>query len=110
MAYHSLREFLTGLETAGELRRISTPVATELEITALADREMKRPDGGQALLIEKPTVAGQPSPFPLAINIMGSHRRMARSLGLDSVDQAAAELASLVNAKPPAGLRDLAKL
>ena len=110
MAFDSLRQFLETLDKVGELRRISTPVSTELEITELADREMKKTGGGQALLFEKPTLQGQVSPFPLAINLFGSQRRMARSLQLDSMDQAAAELGSLLNAKPPAGLRDLGKL
>ena len=70
MAFDSFREFLSRLESAGELRRIAQPVATELEITELADREMKKPGGGQALLVEKPTVNGQISPFPLAINTL----------------------------------------
>ena len=64
MAFDSFRDFLARLETAGELRRITQPVATELEITELADREMKKPGGGQALLVEKPTVNGQLSPLP----------------------------------------------
>jgi 4-hydroxy-3-polyprenylbenzoate decarboxylase len=110
MAFDSLRQFVESLDRAGELRRISVPVATELEITELADREMKKIGGGQALLVEKPTIHGEASPFPLAINLFGSHRRMARSLQLDSMDQAATELASLLNAKPPAGVRDLARL
>jgi 4-hydroxy-3-polyprenylbenzoate decarboxylase len=81
-----------------------------LELTELADREMKSPGGGKALLIEKPTVNGQVSPFPLAINTMGSHRRMAMSLGAPSMDHVAADLASLVNAKPPAGFSEALKL
>src|SRR5678810_969848 len=92
MAFNSFRDFLAPLEAAGELRRITEPLATELEITELADCEMKKPDGGKALLIEKPTVNGQVSPFPLAINTLGSHRRMAMSMGVNSVDEAAAEL------------------
>jgi len=110
MAFDSFRDFLTALEQSGELRRISSPVATELEITELADREMKKPGGGQALLIEKSTVNGQPSPFPVAINTMGSHRRMAQSLGVASIDEAAAELGSLMKAKPPTGFREAIKL
>ncbi len=98
--------FLKRLETAGELRRITQPLATELEITELADREMKKPGGGQALLVEKPTVNGQASPFPLAINTLGSHRRMAMSLGADSMDEVAAELGSLVKAKPPTSFKE----
>ena len=41
-----------------ELVRIAEPVATELEITELADRQMKAPGGGKALLFEKPTIDG----------------------------------------------------
>jgi 4-hydroxy-3-polyprenylbenzoate decarboxylase len=50
MAYRSTAEFVAALEAAGELVRIPFPVATELEITAWADREMKSPGGGKALL------------------------------------------------------------
>lgn len=110
MAFDSFRDFLATLERAGELRRITSPVATELEITALADREMKKPGGGQALLFEKPTVNGQVAPYPVAINTMGSHRRMALSLGVGSVEEAAAELGSLMKAKPPTGFREAMKL
>src|SRR5262245_24609477 len=106
MAFDSFRDFIQQLARAGELKRVSTPVATELEITELADREMKKPGGGKALLIEKPTVNGQASPFPLAINTLGSHRRMAMSLGTESVDEAAAELGALMKAKPPTGFKE----
>src|SRR6266404_4438512 len=101
MAFDSFGDFLKRLEAAGELRRISQPLPTELLITELADREMKKPGGGLALLIERPAVNGKVSSFPLAINTFGSHKRMAMSLGVDSVDQAAAQLGSLINAKPP---------
>src|SRR5580692_12353267 len=101
MAFDSFHDFLLTLERAGELRRISSPVATELEITEIANREMKKPGGGQALLFEKPTVNGQVSPFPLAINTLGSHSRMAMSLGAQSVEAAAAQLEALLKAKPP---------
>src|SRR5712675_125727 len=110
MAYDSFSAFVAALEKAGELKRISQPVATELEITELADREMKSSGGGKALLIEKPTVNSVVSPFPVAINTMGSHKRMAMSLGANSVDEAAAELGSLMKAKPPTTLRETIKL
>jgi 4-hydroxy-3-polyprenylbenzoate decarboxylase len=110
MAFDSFGGFLKALEQAGELRRISDPIATELEITEIADREMKLPGGGQALLFEKPTVNGQVSPFPLAINTLGSVRRMARSLGVNSVEEMAAELGALMKAKPPTGFREAIKL
>jgi len=110
MAFDSFGAFVKRLETAGELRRIIEPVATELLITELADREMKKPGGGLALLIEKPTVNGEVSQFPLAINTLGSNKRMAMSIGAESVEQAAAELSSLINAKPPTSARETVRL
>jgi 4-hydroxy-3-polyprenylbenzoate decarboxylase len=110
MAFESYASFISALERARELVRISTPLATELEITELADREMKKPGGGKALLIEKPTVSGSVSPFPLAINTLGSARRMAMSMGAESVEVVAAELGSLMKAKPPTGIREAIKL
>ena len=110
MAYSSYSEFVAALDRAGELKRITQPVATELEITELADREMKSPGGGKALLIEKPTINGAVSPFPVAINTMGSWRRMAMSMGADSVDEVAAELGSLMKAKPPTTFRQMVSL
>src|SRR5947208_3659502 len=110
MAFDSFCEFVHQLDRAGELIRIPQPVATELEITELADRQMKSQGGGKALLIEKPTVNGQVSPFPLAINTMGSWKRMAMSLGANSVDEVAAELGSLMKAKPPMSFREAIKL
>jgi 4-hydroxy-3-polyprenylbenzoate decarboxylase len=110
MAFDSFRDFVNQLDKAGELKRISQPVATELEITELADREMKSPGGGKALLIEKPTVNGVVSPFPVAINTLGSHKRMALSMGAETVDDVAKELGSLMKAKPPTSIRETMKL
>jgi 4-hydroxy-3-polyprenylbenzoate decarboxylase len=110
MAFDSCRAFLTRLEAEGELLRISEPVATELEITELADREMKKPGGGKALLFEKPLVNGTPSGFPLAVNVLGSWKRMALSLGADSVEEVASELGALMKAKPPTSFRETTKL
>src|SRR6478735_11274536 len=106
MAFDSFRDFLRQLEAAGELKRVPDPIATELEITELADREMKSPGGGKALLFEKPTINGVVSPFPVAINTMGSWKRMAMSMGAESVDEVANELGALMKAKPPTSLRD----
>ena len=104
MAYRSFSDFLTALSSAGELKRISAPVATELEITEFANREMKAPGGGKALLFEKPTVHGAISRFPLAINTMGSQRRMAMALGLGSIDELARQMELILKAKPPTNL------
>jgi 4-hydroxy-3-polyprenylbenzoate decarboxylase len=105
LAYASFSAFVDALDKAGELRRITGPVATELEITELADREMKSPGGGRALLFTQPTINGVVSRFPLAINTMGSHRRMALALGLDSVDDLAHQMQLILKAKPPSSVR-----
>ena len=88
------------------MKRIGVPVATELEITELADREMKSPGGGKALLIEKPTIEGRVSPIPVAVNTMGSQRRMAMALGIASVDDLAHQMQLILKAKPPTGLKE----
>ena len=110
MAFDSFRDFVKALDSAGELIRIKQPVATELEITEIADREMKKPGGGKALLFERPTIDSQSSEFPLAINTMGSDTRMAISLRAKSIEAVAAELGALMKAKPPTGFREAMKL
>ncbi|MDH4470605.1 MAG: menaquinone biosynthesis decarboxylase [Verrucomicrobiae bacterium] len=106
MSYSSLAHFVKTLEEAGELIRITLPVATELQITELANREMKKPEGGKALLFEKPTIHGVISKFPVLINAMGSRRRMAMALGLHSVEELSSQLEFLMKAKPPKTFRD----
>ena len=107
MAFSSMRDFVEALEIAGELIPIHEPVRTELEITALADRQMKSPGGGKALLIEKPLLpTGQISKFPVLVNAFGSEKRMALALQVESVDEVAEKIAFLLKAKPPRSLAE----
>ena len=106
MAYRSFRHFLETLEQAGELTRVSDPVDTDLLITEWADREMKSSGGGKALLFEQPVVDGQVSKFPVAINTMGSRKRIAMALGRESIDEVAQEIQLILKAKPPTDLRE----
>src|SRR5947199_5401709 len=106
MAYRSFRKFLHALDEAGELKRVAIPVDTNLLIAEWADREMKSPGGGKALLFEQPTVDGKPSRFPVAINTMGSQRRMAMALQVDSIEDLAQEIQLILKAKPPTDLRE----
>src|SRR5262249_41809306 len=106
MAYASFRNFLDALEQAGELKRITEPVDTELIITEWADREMKSPGGGKALCFEQPLIDGKISKFPVAINTLGSRKRMAMALGRESIDYVAQEIQLILKAKPPTGLRE----
>ena len=94
MAYNDLREWITALERAGELRRIKVEVDPILEITEIADRVSKagrfeQPSlksysepGGPALLFE--TIKGQPGAKVL-INQFGSAKRMKLALGVESL-------------------------
>ncbi len=106
MAYDGFGSFVKALEKAGELHRVEAPFATELEITGAADREMKSPHGGRALFFEQPTIDGARSKFPVAINTMGSRRRMAMALNVDSIDDIAKAMELILKAKPPRGLKD----
>ena len=85
---------------------MSAPVDTDLLITEWANREMKSPGGGKALLFEKPLIDGRVSQFPLAINTMGSTRRMALALKLADIDDLAQEIQLILKAKPPTDLRE----
>src|SRR6266480_505595 len=106
MAYRSFRSFLDALEKAGELKRVAIPIDTDLLIAEWANREMKSAQGGKALLFEQPIVDGKISQFPVAINTMGSRRRMAMALGRESVDDVAQEIQLILKAKPPTDLRE----
>src|SRR5579884_50418 len=106
MAYRSFGNFLDALEKAGELKRIALPVDTDLLIAEWADREMKSPGGGKALLFEQPIVEGNKSDFPVAINTMGSHRRMALALQVSDIEEIAREIQLILKAKPPTDLRE----
>src|SRR6202022_1536880 len=106
MAYRSFRHFLETLEQAGELTRVADPVDTNLLIAEWADREMKSSGGGKALLFDQPVVDGKISKFPVAINTMGSRKRIAMALGRESIDEIAQEIHLILKAKPPTDLRE----
>ena len=97
MSFKNLKEFIKELENAGELRRISTEVDPYLEITEIADRVMKSPNGGPALMFQN--VKG--SQWPLGINMFGSRRRMAMALGVDDLDQIGDRLARMLRLEVP---------
>src|SRR5437899_11154369 len=106
MAYRLFREFLNALDKQVQLKCIAIPVDTDLLIVVWADREMNSPGGGKALLFEQPIVDGKRSQFPVAINTMGSHRRMALALQVADVADIAQEIQLILKAKPPTDLRE----
>src|SRR3989449_1200968 len=105
MALANLREFIAAIEKSGDLRRVTRPVSVDKEITEVADRCMKSPGGGPALLFTQPTLrGGGKSAYPVAVNLFGSERRMALALGVDCLDQIGGRIAELLALKVPEGL------
>ena len=105
MSLDTLGDFIAAIETAGELRRIRQPVAARLELCEIADRVMKQPSGGPALLFEHVTLDnGSRSSYPVAINLFGSDRRMSLALGVANLDDHAARITELLSTQVPAGL------
>lgn len=95
--YDDLREFLAALDAAGELHRVTVPVDPTLEISEIVTRTIRA--GGPALLFERPTRGG----MSLAINLFGSHRRMAMALGVEDVNEIGARIGELVKPELPVG-------
>ena len=91
MKFKDLREFIRFLEEKGELRRITTPVTQELEITEITDRVIK--SGGPALLFEN--VTGFDT--PVLINMYGTHQRTSWALGVEKVDDLVSRIEGLLN-------------
>jgi len=79
MAYKSLHDFVSLLESEDELLRVKNFVSPRLEITEIADRMVK--SGGKALLFENNGTA-----FPVLINAFASDRRICMALGVDRLD------------------------
>src|SRR5512138_3439214 len=101
--YPDLKDYLSALESAGELHRIGVPVDPTLEISEVVNRTVRR--SGPALLFERPT-RGE---LPVAINLFGTHRRMAMALGVGDVDEIGARIGGLIRPELPvgwAGIRD----
>ncbi len=110
MAYKDLREFIARLDEQRELKRISTDVDVDLEITETTDRVSKA--GGPALLFEKPCSArdGVTYSMPLLINALGSKRRLELALEVKSVEDVARRIEDLLEMKSPEGFFDKVKL
>ena len=103
MKYRDLREFITALENQGQLKRITTPVDPNLEMTEICDRTLKQ--GGPALLFENPV--GHST--PVLGNLFGTPERVAMGMGQDNVEalrEIGKLLAFLKEPDPPKGLKD----
>lgn len=103
MIYQDLREFITELEKRGDLKRITTEVDANLEITEICRRTLDKQ--GPALLFEN--VKG--SNIPVLANLFGTTGRVASAMGqedLVALRELGELLAELKQPEPPKGLRD----
>lgn len=107
MKYNDLRDFMSQLESQGELKRIRVPVSPHLEMTEIGDRVLKA--GGPALLFEQPQQGQQRYDIPVLANLFGTPKRVAMGMGAADVmelREIGKTLAYLKEPEPPKGLRD----
>ena len=104
MAYKSLADFLEELAQAGELARVGAEVDPHLEIAEITRRVAAT--GGPALLFER--VRGQS--IAVVSNLLGTQCRACRALGIESLDQIAARIESLVEEHTPQNWFDRLKM
>jgi 4-hydroxy-3-polyprenylbenzoate decarboxylase len=112
VGYESLRDWLKTLEKAGELKRVTAEVSPILEMAEIADRAAKSGKGtskagGPALLFEN--VKGYKGTTVL-MNQFGSERRMRLALEVDSLDDVAKRIETLLHPVAPTGIMDKLKL
>lgn len=107
MAYKDQQAFIDALEQAGELIRIKTYVDPKLEIAEITDRVSKEPGGGKALLFENTGYD-----FPVLMNAYGSDKRMCMALGVNHLDDVAADIEGLFKllASPKESILDKLRL
>jgi len=107
MKYRDLRDFVAGLEAQGELRRVTEPVSTRLEMTAVSDFVLRA--AGPALFFENPVGYK----LPVLANLFGTPRRVALGMGATEVSElreVGQLLARLKEPEPPKGLKDTGRL
>ena len=103
MKYKDLRDFIAQLESIGELKRITTEVDPNLEMTEICDRVLRAK--GPALLFENP----KGYDTPVLGNLFGTPERVAMGMGETTVTalrDVGKLLASLKEPSPPKGFKD----
>ena len=105
MSLDTISQFLSAIDRAGELARITEPVRARLEMCEIADRVMKQPGGGKALYFENVILDnGERSKYPAVINLFGSMRRICLALGVDDLDEIGERITEMLDLKVPEGL------
>ncbi len=103
----TLQKTIELLKSKNELRIIDTPLDIYLEIPHLAYAEVKKEDGGKALLFTHPIDrrSGKTFDTPVVMNLFGSYARTELLFGRD-VEGVASEIEKLLHMKPPQGFKE----
>src|SRR6202171_1780349 len=107
MPYASLRDFITRLEAAGRLQRVTAPVSPFLEMTEIQTRLLA--EGGPAVLFENVVRDGAArSPMPVLVNLFGTVERVAWGMDREphQLREIGETLAFLKQPEPPGGWRE----
>ena len=107
MKYRDLRDFMSQLESLGQLRKLADPVSPKLEMTAIGDKLLRA--GGPAVLCTQPSGYT----IPCLINLFGTPERVALGMGAQSLAElrdVGTVLANLKEPEPPKGLKDAGRL
>jgi 4-hydroxy-3-polyprenylbenzoate decarboxylase len=100
-AYDDLRDLLRDLERDRDLVHVRARVEPHLEVSEITQRVVR--EQGPALVFDD--VAG--SDLPLAINVFGTERRMAKALGVERLDEHAERIRDLLKPEIPHGMSGL---
>lgn len=84
---NSLQSFIQLLRDRGDLIEVDEFFSPDLEITEFADRVMKLPGGGKAVLFKN-----NGTKYPVALNIYGSDKRISDALYCDDTEQKSKEI------------------
>lgn len=107
MTYNCLRDFIFDLEQRGLLKRVKTPVSTELEMTEIQTRLLA--EKGPAVLFENPLGDdGKEFDVPVLVNLFGTVERVALGMGRspEELREVGKMLAFLRQPEPPVGIGD----
>ena len=95
------------LQNSDELKRIDIELDIYLEIPHIAYAEVKKKDGGKALLFTNVVdkKSGKKFEEPVLMNVFGSYRRCELLFGR-TIESVADEITKLLHMKPPSGLKE----
>ncbi len=97
--------FIEELKKRNDIAIYDEPLDIKLEIPHIAYAEVKKPNGGKALLFTRPKDGDKTFSAPVLMNIYGSYERCKLIFGRE-IEGVAGEIEGLMHMKPPQSLSD----